>query len=304
MFTVEPYDLCAAHARRHSGADEIITDRGESILQVVARHTGHRCQAAWDPDAPNGWPYPAFDLQNSIAYIALLTSRGCPMDCPYCASRYLEPVVRRRSPAAVIDEISHWHQHHGVVDFAFYDDALMVDATRHAIPIMEGIIAKQMNLYLHTPNAIHIRALTAQIASLMKQAGFHTLRLGLETIAFEGRQGLDAKVTREEFLRAVQHLLSAGFKPPQIGAYLLVGLPNQRLAGVEAAIRIVRDAGIQPVLAHYTPIPHTPLWAAACKASRYDLASDPIYTNNAIFPCSPDDFSWDQLSRLKQLAGG
>ncbi|MEJ2097618.1 MAG: B12-binding domain-containing radical SAM protein, partial [Deltaproteobacteria bacterium] len=58
---------------------------------------------------------------------------------------------------------------------------------------------------------------------------------------------------------------------------------------------------ITPVLAHYSPIPHTALWKDAVAASRYDLAADPIYTNNAVWPCSREPFSWKTVSLLKNL---
>jgi len=157
---------------------------------------------------------------------------------------------------------------------------------------------------LHTPNAIHIRAITSQVADLMKAAGFETLRLGLETTAFDSRSSMDNKVNRQEFIQAVNSLKAAGFGPDQIGAYLLVGLPGQSIAGVETSIRIVKQAGITPVLAHYTPIPHTRLWKQAVAVSRYNLESDPVFTNNAIFPCQREEFSWPALSRLKQVAAG
>jgi hypothetical protein len=44
------------------------------------------------------------------------------------------------------------------------------------------------------------------------------------------------------------------------------------------------------------------MWSRAVAASRYDLEADPIYTNNAIFPCLSEQFSWQALSRLKHLA--
>jgi hypothetical protein len=40
---------------------------------------------------------------------------------------------------------------------------------------------------------------------------------------------------------------------------------------------VVKQAGVTPVIAHYTPIPHTPMWDDAVAASRYDLESDPIF---------------------------
>jgi hypothetical protein len=126
----------------------------------------------------------------------------------------------------------------------------------------------------------------------------------LETTSFGNRSDLDEKVSRTEFVQAVGFLKSAGFDANQIGAYLLVGLPGQAVAGVETSIEVVKAAGITPVLAYYTPIPHTALWNQAQNASRYDLEADPIFTNNTIFPCQGEAFSWPALSRLKQMVSG
>ena len=51
-----------------------------------------------------------------------------------------------------------------------------------------------------------------------------------------------------------------------------------------------------------TPIPGTPMWKEALASSRYDLEADPVLTNNAIFPCQKEPFSWDRISRLKHLS--
>jgi radical SAM superfamily enzyme YgiQ (UPF0313 family) len=294
--------LCTAHARRNSGADEVVTDRGESIFQVIHKHTGCPIAARFDLADFAGWPYPGFGLQRQINYVPLLTARGCPFDCAYCASPFLEPRLQRRPVQHVVDEIAFWHHRHGVVDFAFYDDALLWNAETTAVPLLEGIIASKMKLSFHTPNAVHIRAISPDVARLMKIAGFHTLRLGLETTAFASRTGIDNKVTSAEFHRTVAYLKAAGFDGRRIGAYLLLGLPGQSVSAVESSIRVVKAAGITPVLAYYTPIPHTRMWSQAVAASRYDLEADPIYTNNAIFPCLSEKFSWQTLSRLKQLA--
>ena len=86
-----------------------------------------------------------------------------------------------------------------------------------------------------------------------------------------------------------------------MGAYLLFGLPGQDIGQLEASIKMVKACGVKPVLAQYSPIPHTGLWEDAVKASRYDLASDPIFHNNSIFPCQKDPFSWERISYLKKL---
>ncbi len=294
--------LCYEHAKQHSGADRVVTGPGEAyLLDLVHEFTGYKVSPRFDPQDLDTYPFPAFQLQNRITYVPLMTSRGCPYACTYCASRFLNPMRMARSPANVMAEIEFWHRSEGVVDFAFYDDALLVDSEKQILPILKNIVARGLSVRFHTPNALHVREINQEVAELMFQAGFKTIRLGLETAAFEDRRQLDAKVTAAEFTRAVNHLKTAGFKKEQIGAYLLFGLPGQTSAEVENSVKIVKSCGITPVIAHYTPIPHTALWPQAVAASRYDLAVDPVFTNNAVMPCRKAPFSWEPLSRLKRL---
>jgi hypothetical protein len=81
-----------------------------------------------------------------------------------------------------------------------------------------------------------------------------------------------------------------------------VGLPGQEAPAIAQSIATVKRAGITPVLAYYSPIPGTALWDRAVASSRYDLAADPLYTNNAVLPCRREPFNWRWLSELKQLA--
>lgn len=295
--------LCTDHAQEVSGADVVVPGAGENaILELVKNHTGFIGRVPLDIHDFDTYPFPALDLQHRINYAPLSTVRGCPFDCAYCASKVLEPKLMRKSPQRVMEEIRHWHLNHRVFDFALYDDAFLVDADSHAVPILEAVVRSGLGLRFHTPNAVHVRGITGETASLMYRAGFKTLRLGLETAHFDERGDLDRKVVAEEFQKAVAHLKDVGFKKDQVGAYLLTGLPDQPVEAVAESIRIVKESGITPIPAYYSPIPHTRLWERAVAASRYNLESDPVFTNNAIFPCSKEPFSWNTLSRLKQLA--
>ncbi len=299
--------LCYSHALQHSGADTVIKGQGiKELLELTENLTGFRHAAEkealqFNADIPDTYPYPAFDLQRRINYVPLVTSKGCPFACSYCASHFLNPEFKQRSPASVVQEIEYWHQTYGVKNFVFYDDALLVDSAKHAEPMLEGIIKKGYDICFHTPNALHVREITATTAALMFKAGFKTLRLGLETTLFENRTSIDHKVTEKDFKKAVTCLKNAGFKRENTGAYLLAGLPGQTIDSVKASIKTVKQTGITPVIAYYTPIPHTGMWPEAVASSRYDLEADPIFTNNAILPCRPDPFSWKIFSSFKKL---
>ncbi len=295
--------LCFDHAVNTSGADLVIKGPGESQLKdIIKRFTGYDFDDRGMSENLDALPFPAFDLMNGIPYIPVLTSRGCPFSCKYCASSYLEPALRRRSYDNVFREIKHWHKKFSVKNFAFYDDALLVNSREFAFPMLEKIISSEINAFFHTPNALHVREITAQAADLMFKAGFKTIRLGLETTDFSKHRQHDVKVREDEFFRAVNCLKDAGFERNQVGAYLLCGLPGQNLDDVQKSVELVKKTGIMPVLAYYTPIPHTPMWDEAVKISKFDLTQDPVFTNNTLFPCLNSSMDLKRISQLKNLS--
>lgn len=294
--------LCFEHANRFSGADRVVTGSCEQrILEIVAEEIGGGGASGSSPLNIDDYPYPAYDLQNQVSCVPILTSRGCPFSCSYCASGFLSPERAVRNPDQVVEEICFWHEKYQIKDFVFYDDALLADAENQAFPMFEAIIRKGRNIRFHTPNALHIREISKNAAHLLFRAGFETIRLGLETALFHNRESLDRKVTENDFCRAALHLKDAGFRKDQIGAYLLVGFPGQSLSSIEKSIMAVRENQITPVFAYYTPIPHTRMWKTSVASSRYDIEADPVFTNNAVFPCM-ESFSWNFVSRLKKMA--
>jgi radical SAM superfamily enzyme YgiQ (UPF0313 family) len=295
--------LVPEHARQHSGADYVLTGPGESaVLSLLAEITGCDAPCLDSNGNLDSLPYPAWDLLSDHRLLPLLTSRGCPFQCDYCASRLLEPHFRTRTPEGVLHELTYWHERFGITDVAWYDDALLVEAERHLLPLLAGICRRGLPLRFHTPNAIHVGLITPNVAMWLQRANFATLRLGLETTA-TGAARLDRKIHTGDLERALAALHEAGFATEEVGVNLLIGLPHQEDAEVAESIRQVRRLGATPVLTQYSPIPHTALWAEAVKVSRYDLESEPLYHNNSIFPCWPE-FSWERYTRLKNLATG
>jgi radical SAM superfamily enzyme YgiQ (UPF0313 family) len=294
--------LMPDHARRNIRPDHLITGAGEgAILKLLGDLTGRVPITIPELQDLDQLPFPAFDLYPVLDYVGLLTSRGCPFSCPYCASKALQPIFRQRSPEKVVEEILHWRRLKGVVDFAFYDDALLIGFDKHLGPILEAMLDRNLDLRFHTPNALHIREINEERAKLLFRSGFKTLRLGLETTDWEKQKSWGGKVEAEEFQRAVKALTGAGFEMGQIEVYLLIGLPGQTLIEIERTIGEVKALGIRPRLAEYSPLPQTPLWEDACKCSRFPLSEDPLYHNNSLLSCL-QPFSWEAVQKLKDLA--
>ena len=249
---------------------------------------------------PTVLPYPAHELLSAQNALPLLTARGCPFSCVYCASSRLFPGFSRRNPLRVADEIEHWVTQYGTTDFALYDDAFLAENEAHARPILKEIIARELNIRLHFPNGLHIRYITKEIAELMMAAGCKTIRLGLETADADRQKQTGGKVVTEEFMRAAGFLRKAGFTAQEVGVYILAGLPDQEAGEVFNTIQIVQEAGLRAVIAEYSPIPGTALWDRAVAASSFPLADEPLFHNNTLLPCQWEKFTVSDLEKLKQ----
>jgi hypothetical protein len=282
--------LCKEHALAISGADRVVTG---IPLQGMARIMDDLLQfgikSDRTPPTSGGSFFPALDLLHGLDHVPLLTSTGCPYRCEYCASHFLNPQFLTQDPHHVLSQILHWHRERGVRDFAFYDDALLVDFERHLALLLKEVVKQNLGLRFHTPNALHVKELSLEAADLLWRAGFKTLRLGFETSDMTMHRRLDRKLSEGDFERAVRCLFKAGFAGKQIGAYVLAGLPGQSVSSVMESVEFVSRAGAMPYLAEYSPIPHTPLWEKAVAVSQYDLRSEPLFHNNTLLPCWNED---------------
>jgi radical SAM superfamily enzyme YgiQ (UPF0313 family) len=287
--------LCSHHAQQHSGADHVIVGPGVAAALRLADQVAGQDS---DPERfaePRTWPSPTHGLIPR-PYAGIATSWGCPFRCTYCASHLLQPTFVRRDPLAVLDEIEGCVRY-GIRDFAFYDDALLLDAVQHVASILEAVLARGLQIRFHSPNGLHAKEVTADLAALMRRAGFSTVRLSLETIDPARQQVTGAKISTEAFSQAVANLQIAGFGAGELGAYILAGLPDQSLAETEATVRFVHGLGVQAKLALFSPIPGTPDGDRVLPAN-----ADPLLHNNTVYPYLKGNDYVGELQRIKQLA--
>jgi len=284
--------LCDDHARRVSGADHVVT----GAVEDAAAEVSHLLGLSIDDDAIDK-ALPLFQPHGSIDSAGLLTSRGCPFDCPYCGVKQLHPRWVKYAPERIEREVRHVVLELGISDLALLDDAFLIDTDR-AIDIMQRIAVMASTLCIHAASGLSCRGLTADAAYWMKKSGFATIRLGLETADPKAQQKMGGKVDLDEFKQAVQNLLAAGFSKSDIGVYVMAGMPGQARAEVEQSVDEVLALGLQPHLSEYSPVPGSPMFALAQEASKYDLA-EPLLHNPTLLPCDGEDLDAHEIQKIK-----
>ena len=292
--------LCTRHAVERSGADEVVDIPTERIPDLIEARTGHKLSNAERWGRFDAFPSPALDLLPHPESAPLLTGTGCPYHCPFCAAGVLQPRWEKRPAEAIYREIAEAVERFGIRDFAFYDDALMIGSENSLKPALERVCLEKLGVRFHVPNAIHLRSLTPEWCGLLKESGFTTLRLGLETVRADRHREWGGKVEEGMFEPTVERLLRAGFTRENIGVYLLCGLPDQTPDEVADTIDTVHRTGASPYLCEYSPVPRTAMWEQARAVSAFDLEDEPLYHNNSFFACRRPDFTYEDLLELKK----
>ena len=57
------------------------------------------------PSNVDDFPYPAFELYSKLSYLIVMSSRGCPFRCTFCATYKIDEMFSQRQPDMVVEEI-------------------------------------------------------------------------------------------------------------------------------------------------------------------------------------------------------
>jgi len=274
--------ICGEHAQR-LGADFLLQGTTlEPLWEYLKLNPDVKQPALWE----------AYERLN-VGVLRL--TDGCPFNCTYCSVPNVYGNFEPRPLQRCLAELELLVKC-GVENIAFYDDALLFEPEKVFMPFLNEVLKRDVKVNLHTPNGLHVRFVTRELAELMVQAGFRTFYLGFEGSSLEWQRRTGSKVFSEELAQAVRHLIAAGAEPTSITAYQILGHPHTDVQELEDSMRFVNSLGIRGMLADFSPIPGTPD-GDYCR--RWVNMDEPLFHNKTAFPIILLGF--DELNRLKDL---
>jgi B12 binding domain/Radical SAM superfamily len=288
-------NLMPEHCKEVTGADYVVRGSAkEAIINILEERslpvpTGH---------IPAG-PLLLKNVWNEAGIVRL--NEGCPFQCDYCASDLLCKNFTQGSADTAFDTLLEMHESFGTSNFAFYDDALLVNSSKGINIFLEKVLRKKLQVKFYLPNAVHLQFLNRETTSLMKKAGFQEIRLGYESSSNDFHADYDDKFIENDLGRVVEILNEAGFMKNSITAYVLGGLPAQNWEEVDLSIKTASSTGIRVSLAEYSPVPGTRLWDKSLELCSYPLAEEPLFHNNSFFPMKWEGYTQGNMNYLKKL---
>ncbi|WP_089726395.1 B12-binding domain-containing radical SAM protein [Candidatus Thiosymbion oneisti] len=202
----------------------------------------------------------------------IITSRGCPSHCLYCALPLLgEGKWRARSPENIIAELHHMKRTYGLKKFQVLDDNFTLKLSR-AKAFCRLLIEEKMSLEWECSSGIRAKFTDRELARLMKKAGVIQVKFGIESLIPEIHRSIGKGETLDDVFRAIHEYSQQGIK---VGGYFLIGLPGSNKAldreSIERATRMGLDPAVWSIL---VPYPGTELYEIVTYEKQYNLLLD------------------------------
>lgn len=120
-----------------------------------------------------------YRLPDGELYTALLASRGCPFDCPFCvAPPYHGLKVRRRDPASLVAEVAEIVNKYGITSFLFQSD-LFTSKKQWVRDVCQKII--ESGLKIRWICNSRVDTVDRETLEMMKRAGCFLIGIGIES---------------------------------------------------------------------------------------------------------------------------
>jgi anaerobic magnesium-protoporphyrin IX monomethyl ester cyclase len=223
--------------------DAVVVNEGELVIDRALTHYGVLIGLA--PDV-NRLPLPDYDgfgieeyhNRHAVRYMGVLTTRGCPYSCRFCAHTCS---YQRRNLASVFQEIDYYKQKYGIEAVVFNDNTLNVDKQRFMV-ICDGMRSRN----IRWSAAIRADVFDDEMATAFKNSGGEYFVIGVESFRQDKLDAMNKRVTVGQITRTLDILHSH-----DIGYHgnVLLGLPGESYDDIQSELTTIPERyNVFPVL--------------------------------------------------------
>ncbi len=215
-------------------------------------------------------PFPDWDLLqvnwNNSNRAVLITSRGCPYKCRFCASSMLWDKIRYHSAEYVVNSIKIINDKYNINEILIYDDLFTINRNR---------LAKIAELIKLDSNLNHIRfeclsrvdTFDEFIATQLKKIGIYRVSFGIESGSQKTLNYLKNKTLK--LSQVINALNIARFNGFECVASFIIGSPYETIEDIKESLDFIKKLNLTSVqITIATPFPGTQLWKDGKKVGK------------------------------------
>ncbi len=204
-------------------------------------------------------PMPAFEVFDRKKYTQypIMTSRGCPFSCKYCATKTIwGNGVRFHSAERVMKEIERAVFEYDVHKLVFIDDTFTLKHSR-LFKLCEMIVSAG---YYDLDWSVNSRVDTMNdaVAGALSRAGCKVVSFGIETGSEFLQERVSKNIKISQMKKAIQACRNHGIR---VKTGWMVGLPpggyDEQMKSLDVMLELSPD---EISIHHFIPMPGTPYW--------------------------------------------
>ncbi|MHC1745269.1 MAG: radical SAM protein [Syntrophobacteraceae bacterium] len=279
----------------------------ESIRGIAYRKNGQVTVNEKRPVVPDldTIPFPDIDLLrvdwSRQQRAVIISSRGCPFKCRFCASSVFWDKARLHSAEYVIDELRMLVARYGVKEVLIYDDFFTIDKRRIA-KIAQAISESEELRGIRFECLSRLDGFDEQLASDLRKMGMYKVSFGFEsgcqtTLDYLKNGKLKLQQSRKAVSIAKMHGLQC------VGSFV-IGSPYENEPEVRETFRFIEELGLDNVqITVATPFPGTAMWEDGKKIGviRGDQWRDEYYAMFAFAELQQDNLTIRDFLSQKTL---
>ena len=246
-------------------AEKQAVDLASSATSLTPRvHTSRRP----DIKVPDALPFPAWDLVDVARYeriwrqqhgyfsMNIVTTRGCPFHCNWCAKPIWGQRYNLRSPENVVAEMK-WLKATYQPDHLWFMDDILGLKPGWLPRFAELIDEHKAHIPFKCLSRVDLLLRPGEIESL-RQAGCQSVWVGAESGSQKILDAMEKGTCVEHILEASRRLKSASI---QVGFFLQFGYPGETRADIQKTIQLLRDGNPDDIgISVSYPLPGTPFY--------------------------------------------
>lgn len=195
--------------------------------------------------------YPKYGdhLIDGTRAISLLTSRGCPFDCKFCAS----PAMFGRSVTdyplyAVVENMARLSSQYGINAFRIMDDTFTANNKRvNEFCNLTAPFKWRMSCLTN------VRTIESDTLRIMKHAGFEFVAIGAESVSTAVLSLANKRQNKDDISNAISMINAAGLKAEVL---FMIGLPGETRESLSETIEFASKLEAYRIHAQFfTPFP-------------------------------------------------
>jgi len=183
-------------------------------------------------------PKTSYPFSMRYPIIEIVSSRGCPGKCVFCAVHTIwGRCWRARSAKNVVDEVEFCINKYGVKEINFTDDNISLSKGR-LVDICKEIIRRGLDIRWQTPNGIAIWTLDKEVLVWMKKSGYYRAKFGLESGSPRTQKYIGKNIDLEHAKKVIRECNKLGI---WTASSFIIGFPDETLGDINDSIKFVKS---------------------------------------------------------------